>query len=163
VVTWLVLGSVTLVTAVAFWANLLGYLGVVVVAGLLVIGLLVAIALPEPIWVRLTGGTPLADELGAFQVRGLELVKLHPRVDDKEENAEAVDAWKKDVEAWAAEVYELLDEHAPRWKGVFLTAPGHIHFSGAPYAKWNAVDNWRRDRLEQLSKIIAALEPHRGT
>lgn len=152
VVVALVLLSVSLATAVAYWSSLLGYPGLVVVAGLIVVALLAVMVMPESAWDRLTAVDTAADDLGRLHEEGVALRAELPWVRDEE--TEQLDAYKERVEDWATRTH---DQMAARWRGVFLSDVVGFRTSTGGYALASRYRNYLDDRLERLSQIMISI------
>jgi hypothetical protein len=61
-----VIGSVALVTALAYWQNRLGYLGIGVIGGITLASLVAVIALPQRAWARIAGVGASSGTQGKF-------------------------------------------------------------------------------------------------
>lgn len=151
-VVTLILSSVALATAIAFWTDRLGYLGVGVVIGLIVAALLAVLVMPETAWTRLTGADTAMEELGRLHEEGVRLRAEFPMMGDQEE----LDAQVLRLDDWVKRVVSHLEHSAPRWKGMFLSpvARTHAEIHGARLA--SGYRNDLDDRLERFSQILAA-------
>lgn len=149
----LVVGITALVGVSALFAERYGAVGVACLAGILIVGLLVVLVLPDTAWNRLTGADTTADDLGVLHEEGVELRKALPWVKDIGDKRE-LDAYQATIEEWATRVREQLPR---RWRGTFLSNTGRTRFSSVEHARASRLRNWMDDRLERLSQIIAAI------
>jgi len=147
----LIVSSVALVTAVAYWETRLGYRGIVVVAAVALLALLGIVALPERAWGRITGVDTLTAELGAVHAEGAQLRANMPWVMNTDPT---LVPWTTAVYAWDDRVQALLaDTH---WLGTYLSPVSGFKTTTDSHETASAYRNALDDRLERLGQIIAA-------
>lgn len=157
VVVGLVLGSVALASAVAFWANTLGYLGLGVLAALVLVAFIGILAVPESAWLKVAGVDTFAEELGRLHAEGAVLRNHMPVLPDSA-TAE-LDQLQAAINVWAQRVVDILQAKAPRWIGVFGSKPATgMRAVLSDHVRVSNMQHFMDDRLQRLSEIMVALE-----
>lgn len=149
----LVIGSVALVTAGAYWQTRLGYTGVGVVGGLVAAGLVAVIALPDRAWNRIAGIDTLQEDLGHLHAVGALLRDELPWVPDA--TPEGLDEWEERLREWDDRVQKrLLGSH---WVGTYLSPLGRVGAVFQGYARASRYRDVLDERLERLAQIIRGI------
>ena len=149
----LIIGSVALVTAVAYWQDRLGYSAIAVLGGIGAATFLTLVALPNRAWNRLAGTDTLRAELGQLHAEGALLRARLPWVPD--DAPEGFAAWATEVDAWFERVQERLA--GTPWLGTLLSPVVGFRTSTTDYSKASRYKNALDDKLERLSQIMASL------
>lgn len=149
----LVIGSVALVTALAYWQNRLGYVGLGVIGGVVFVTLASAIVLPERAWARLVGADLLASDLGNLHSEGAQLRHELPWLPDPV--PAEFDNWAARTDEWDDRVQERLA--GSPWLGTFLSPVVGFRTATGGYETASRYRNVLDDRLERLGQIIAAV------
>jgi hypothetical protein len=150
----LVLGGLALVTAVAFWAHLLGAQGVVIAAGTCAALLGAMLLLPDGTWRRLAQINTLADDLGELHAEGAVLRSELPWVAD-DDPGQVLAEWTSRCNFWDERVQKRLG--GSRWLGTYLSPAPGAKITTDGYAVASRYRNALDDRLERLSQILRAL------
>ena len=153
VVVAALIGSVAIVTAIAYWQDRVGYLAVAILGGTALATLAGVVVLPERAWVRITGTDTLADDLGKLHAEGAILGAQLPWVPDAEPEGFAV--WAAETDAWFARVQARLAD--TNYLGTLLSPVGGFRTSTTGYDKASGYRNGLNDKLERLSQIIASI------
>jgi len=148
-----VIGSVTLVTAVAYWQSRLGYLAIALIGGVIVVTLLILVALPNSAWTRVAGIDTLADDLGRLHTEGALLRSSLPWVRDARPTG--LDEWAAQADEWDARVTERLQ--GTRWLGTYLSPVGGFRTVADLYRGASGYRNRLDDKLERLAQIIRTI------
>jgi hypothetical protein len=121
--------GVALVTALTFWIDFLGVAGVAVVGAVALAVLLVALALPDTLWTRLTTSASArrrSEALGAISVRIAESDALRDRLFREKPDAQEM---RRLIKKWETGVDETLQAVAPEYLTDFRMrlARRHLH------------------------------------
>jgi hypothetical protein len=156
VVVGLVIGSVALVTALAYWQNRLGYRGIAVVCGVGLAALVGVVALPERAWTRVAGVDTLAGDLGVLHAEGARLLAALPWIPDPPTASEAkLKAWTDEADDWDVRVQTRLA--GTRWLGTYLSPVVSFKTVTVGFGVASNYRNTLEDRLERLAQILTAI------
>jgi hypothetical protein len=99
-------------------------------------------------------GRPLTlrRDLGELLTRGTEMQRAIAAYDPPEQ----VGALTRDVEKWATDVRDFLDDRAPEWTAYFLANSSTTGFM-SQYVDKSNLENFMRHRMERLSDIVRSV------
>ena len=166
-VTGLVVGSVVFMTALAYWFERLGVIGLAVVGTLGFLTLLAVLALPESAWQRLTASPEAQKRVDAVEALTASLVESDA-IRDRwfEDVPPPVEEMEREADEWLNAALSVLMTHAPEYRADFLlkvshprvrvrTGEGHV-LSNAQTRVLTGFDSYRKKLGEILAQVRRA-------